>query len=848
MAIISFDSDDEDHLDNKLIGAKKRPNKVVFKRSVTNATKRHQKNPLESATNSEKSPQSAPSNDRKEQIIKEDEEFIPWLNFNNNTLAEHNSVRQKNRNNNDVDKFSEISNDNIDIIVHRLTPPFLDSSKILSSQSEINVIKDKTGDLYKYSNQGSNVVMERRRLKQIKRDSQTYYNSKVATKIEKPAPDKSSNNLEIRKQLPAYQVKDDLINLINENQVVIVIGETGSGKTTQLPQFLYEANYHLNGGGIIGVTQPRRVATLSVSKRVSEEMGVSLGDEVGYSIRFNDNTSDKTRIKFMTEGILLRESIMDNDLDQYSCIIMDEVHERSLNTDILLGFFKNLLVKRRDLKLIITSATINYQKISDFFNMAPCFFIPGKTFPVDLMYSNVPCVDYVDSAVKQALRIHLANNGTPGGAGGDILIFMTGQEDIEATCDLIREELENLQKIDNTVPNLNVLPIYSSLSNEEQSKVFRITDDNIRKCIIATNIAETSLTFEKVKFVIDSGLMKLKVFNPKLNMDTLNISPISKAQANQRSGRAGRTSNGKAYRLYTLTSFNEEMWSNPIPEIQRSNLMNPILILKNMSFNNLESFPFIDKPSLESLQTSEYELWSIGALDNYGQLTRLGKEMSLYPLDPPLAKMLIVSQMKQFRCSLEMVKIISMLSVPNIFEGKNKSPQWEKFNIEGSDHLTLMNIFDQSLNHQRDLEKWCKMNQLNFKSLRQAWEIHSQLKNKLKTKSKCLDFDLVRECICASFIQNSATFLKNNQYQNLRSGLEMHVNPKSVIFGMGDLPKYVIFNELIFTGHKQYLECITEVRGEWLVKYGGIFFDVRQKGITNIQHQREIEAKFLQSL
>lgn len=768
-----------------------------------------------------------------------------------------NFVIPNNNNNTDIDKFNEITNDNIDIIVHRLTPPFLNSEYILSNQSEINVIKDKTGDLFKYSHNGSHLVNERRLKRQLKseqkidlieRNSNTQKVNETINLSSSSSLSSKSKNLEIRKQLPAFKVKDQLLNLINENQVVIVIGETGSGKTTQIPQFLYEAQYHKHG--LIGITQPRRVATISVSKRVSEEMNVKLGNEVGFTIRFNDTTSNLTKIKFMTDGILLREALMDNDLDKYSCIVMDEAHERSLNTDILLGYFKKLLMKRRDIKLIITSATMNYQKFSKFYGNAPCFFIPGKTFPVDILYSNVPSIDYVDSAVKQSLRIHLSKDD------GDILIFMTGQEDIETTCELINDELKNLQKIDNSIKNLDILPIYSSLSNEEQSKVFNLNSS--RKCIVATNIAETSLTFTNVKFVIDSGLMKLKVFNPKLNMDTLNITPISKAQSNQRSGRAGRTSEGKAYRLYTLSSFEDEMWSNPIPEIQRSNLMTTILILKNMGILNLNKFPFIDPPSIESLQTSEYELWSIGALDNLGKLTKLGKEMSNYPLDPSLSKLLILSQLNHFNCSKEIVKIISMLSVPNIFEGKTNDKKAEsqrvKFQIESSDHLTLLNIFNQYESQYYNkvggnvLEKWCKINFLNFKSIRQAMEIHTQLTKQITLKTCNGKWDIIKECLAASFMQNSAQFYKQNEYQHLRSGLQMFINPRSVLFGMGDLPKFIIFNELIFTGHKQYLQCITEVKGQWLIKYGGIFFDKRERGISNVQHQREIEQKFILSL
>lgn len=826
MGVLSFSSDEDGGNEKLEVLPAKRKGKIAFKRGIKRANRAKVEVELSESVPTVKD------------SVKDSPQVAPLST--DSSIAGMSNILSVN------DKYSEVSTDSIDIIVHRLTPPFLDSDRIMSNKSELNVIKDKTGDLYKYSHAGSHLVNERRLKRQMKAEQKIDNPNiiPIAEKVEPISMASKSSNLEIRKQLPAFKVRDQLLNLINENQVVIVIGETGSGKTTQLPQFLYEAQYHRKG--LIGITQPRRVAAMSVAKRVSEEMDVKLGEEVGFTIRFNDTTSSSTSIKFMTDGILLREALMDNDLDKYSCIVMDEAHERSLNTDILLGYFKQLLMRRRDIKLVITSATMNYQKFSKFYGNAPCFFIPGKTFPVDIMYSSVPSVDYVDSAVKQSLRIHL------GKEEGDILVFMTGQEDIETMCETLEEELLNLQKIDKTIPNLDILPIYSSLSNTEQSKVFEAS--KFRKCIIATNIAETSLTFSNVKFVIDSGLMKLKVFNPRLNMDTLNITPISKAQSNQRSGRAGRTSEGKAYRLYTLTSFETEMWANPIPEIQRSNLMATILTLKNMGVVNLAKFPFIDPPSVESLQTSEYELWSIGALDNYGKLTSLGKDMSRFPLDPPLSKLLILSQMDYFSCSTEVVKIISMLSVPSIFEGKVNDKKAEaqraKFQIEGSDHLTLLNIFSQGeLHHAKGgMKVWCKTNFFSFKSMRQALEIHTQLSKQLQLKSCHQNWEIIKECLCASFMQNSAQFFKMNEYQHLRSGLQMFINPRSVFFGLGDLPKFVIFNELVYTGHKQYLQCITEVKGQWLVKYGSVFFDRRERGMTNVQHQRDVETQFSKTL
>lgn len=788
----------------------------------------------------------------------------------------HFNKRQKIKSNDENDEYNDIN-----IIVHRLTPPFLNSNAILSSNSQIiEVIKDKSGDLYKNSKNGSIILNEKRKLNDLKQNSKELKKNQKFDKImqntneEEEEEEEDQDKLDIKESedfisnlndsktesfnkenLPAFKVKDQLINIINENQVIIIIGETGSGKTTQLPQILYNAGYHNNG--IIGITQPRRMAAISVSKRVSDEMNVKLGEEVGFTIRFNDLTSNLTKIKFMTDGVLLRETLNDSNLNKYSCIIMDEAHERSLNTDILFGIFKKLLIKRRDFKLIITSATMNSLKFSKFFNNAIQFKIPGKIYPVDLMYRSIPTIDYIDSAVKQSLKIHLSNMNEK----GDILIFMTGQEDIEITCQLINDELNELKKLNNEIKNLDILPIYSNLSSNLQSKIFN--NSNNRKCIVSTNIAETSLTLKGIKFVIDSGLMKLKVFNPKLNMDSLQIVPISKAQASQRSGRAGRTCPGKCFRLYTLSSFEDEMWNEPIPEIQRSNLMNTILLLKNLNINDINKFKFIDKPSIESIETSQYELWSIGALNNFGILTNLGKNMSKFPIDPMLSKLIIISNFKKFNCTIEIIKIVSMLSVPIIFIRSKKDLKLQKksdkirenFQISESDHLTLLNIFNQFQNIKNNKEDWCNKNFLNFKSLKNAVEIYDQLiqlfeKNNLNNNKKekistCYNnWDIIRECLCASFYSNAAEFYKNGQYKHLRSGLEMYLHPTCTLNGIGDLPKYVIFHELLMTSQKQHMNYVTSVKGEWLITYGSIFYSKRLRGMNGKENQKIKEEEF----
>lgn len=494
----------------------------------------------------------------------------------------------------------------IHLLVHDLKPPFLDGKTVFTKQLEpISAVRDPQSDMAVFSRKGSKVVKERRQQKERQKQAQEatglagtalgnvmgvkdddvdsaappingaeekHKGSKFAEHLKKDTGQsdfsRSKSLREQREYLPAFAVREELLKVIRDNQVTIVVGQTGSGKTTQLTQFLYEDGYAKHG--IIGCTQPRRVAAMSVAKRVSEEMEVPLGGLVGYTIRFEDCTSKQTSIKYMTDGVLLRESLTSTDLDQYSCLIMDEAHERALNTDVLMGLIKKVLARRRDLKLIVTSATMNSERFSRFYGGAPEFFIPGRTFPVDIQYSRSPCEDYVDSAVRQVLAIHVSQ------PVGDILVFMTGQEDIEVTCELIAERLAQL----NNPPKLSILPIYSQMPADLQAKIFDKAAPGVRKCIVATNIAETSLTVDGIMYVVDSGFSKLKVYNPRMGMDTLQITPISQANASQRAGRAGRTGPGKAFHLYTERAFRDEFYIATIPEIQRTNLANTVSTLR----------------------------------------------------------------------------------------------------------------------------------------------------------------------------------------------------------------------------------------------------------------------------
>ncbi|CAI4216773.1 unnamed protein product [Parascedosporium putredinis] len=578
---------------------------------------------------------------------------------------------------------------------------------------------------------------------------------------------------EQREFLPAFSVREELLRVIRENQVVIVVGETGSGKTTQLTQYLYEEGYGQHG--IIGCTQPRRVAAMSVAKRVAEEMEVPLGSIVGYSIRFEDYTSKETIIKYLTDGILLRESMADSQLDKYSCIIMDEAHERALNTDILLGLFKKILQRRRDLKLIVT------------------------TFPVDIMFHKSAVEDYVDQAVQQVLGIHVSQDS------GDILVFMTGQEDIEVTCELVQKRLDAL----NDPPNLTV---------------------------------------DGIKYVVDAGFSKLKVYNPKIGMDTLQITPISQANASQRAGRAGRTGPGKAYHLFTEKSFKEELYIQTIPEIQRTNLANTVLQLKALGVKDLLDFDFMDPPPQDTMTTSMYDLWALGALDNLGDLTELGRKMSMFPMEPSLSKLLITSL--EYGCSEEMITIVSMLSVPNVFyrpkeRQEEADVQREKFWVHESDHLTFLQVYS-AWKSNKFSDGWCTRHFLHSKSLRKAKEVREQLVDIMNAQKMALtscgtDWDIIRKCICSGYYHQAAKYRGSGEYMNLRTNVAVQLHPTSSLYASHP-PDYIVYHELILTA-KVYVSTVTAVDPHWLADLGGVFYSVKEKGYS-VTQKKMIETEF----
>nr|CAB3237896.1 pre-mRNA-splicing factor ATP-dependent RNA helicase PRP16 [Phallusia mammillata] len=766
----------------------------------------------------------------------------------------------------------------VHLFVHNIVPPFLDGRIVFTKQFEPVVpLRDNTCDMAVVSRNGSLLVRKFREQKERKKaqhkdwelagtnlgnilgvkkkddredpsmgESTDFKSSQrfaqhMGKKSDASSDFARSKSLKQQRQyLPIYAVKEELLNIIRENNIVIVVGETGSGKTTQLAQYLHEDGY--SKYGMIGCTQPRRVAAMSVAKRVSEEMNVTLGEEVGYAIRFEDVTSDKTILKYMTDGILLRESLRESDLDGYSCVIMDEAHERSLNTDVLFGLLREVAARRRDLKLIVTSATMDADKFSRFFGNVPMYTIPGRTFPVDVLFSKSVVEDYVEAAVKQALQIHVQARK------GDILVFMPGQEDIEVTCETLTERVEEL---DDVAP-LAVLPIYSQLPSDLQAKIFQKAPDGVRKCVVATNIAETSLTVDGIAFVVDPGYCKLKVFNSRIGMDALSVFPVSQANANQRSGRAGRTEAGVAYRLYTLNQYKNEMLISTIPEIQRTNLANVVLLLKSLGVQDLLKFHFMDPPPQDNILNSMYQLWNLGALDNTGALTTCGRTMVEFPLDPPLSKMMIVAC--DMGCCDEILTIVSMLSVPAIFyrptgREEESDAKREKFSVPESDHMTLLNVYQQWKANGYSAT-WCNEHFIHAKAMRKVREVRSQLKEiaeqqKMPLKSAGNDWDAIRKCICAAYFHHAAMLKGIGEYVNLRNGMPCHLHPTSALFGMGFTPDYVVYHELVMTS-REYMQSVTAVEGEWLAELGPMFYSVKESAKTRKEKRQATKVKLSQ--
>jgi pre-mRNA-splicing factor ATP-dependent RNA helicase DHX16 len=642
---------------------------------------------------------------------------------------------------------------------------------------------------------------------------------------------------DVRRQLPIYQYRQQLLDAIEQHQVLVVVGETGSGKTTQIPQYLYEAGYgesrrrrqrandDNDGDGeskplIIGCTQPRRVAAMSVAKRVAEEMRCRLGAEVGYSIRFEDRTSERTRVKYMTDGMLLREFLREPDLASYSVMMIDEAHERSLHTDVLFGLIKDIARFRPELRVLIASATMDADRFCAYFDDCPRLDIPGRMHPVALLHAKAPQPDYLEAAVACALHIH-ANEPL-----GDVLIFLTGQEEVDAAAELLEFRTRGLGS---SVRELIVRKIYSALPADMQALIFEETPRGARKVVVATNIAETSITIDNIRYVIDAGFHKALSFNPRTGMQSLVVTPISQASASQRAGRAGRVAPGKCYRLYTRWAFENELESHPVPEIQRTNLDSVVLMLKSLGIDNLVGFDFMDPPPPETLLGALRLLYALGALNHRAQLTRLGRRMAELPVEPKLARSLLAAH--QYGVVDELLSVAAMLSIG---AGLYYRPRGKRMHADAArhafrsargDHIALLNVYRQ-WQQSGYSSQWCSQHFVQHRSLQRARSVREQLERLMERVEVAPSSDPTNEeaickAIAAGFFCNVAKLERSGQFVTVKQRQSVHIHPSSSLHA--DPPRWILYHELAKTSQEFMRQCI-RIEPSWLLELAPHYF------------------------
>jgi HrpA-like RNA helicase len=714
-----------------------------------------------------------------------------------------------------------------------------------------------------------------------------------------------------------HAARDILLKEIRDNQSVIVIGETGSGKTTQIAQYLYE-EFGTSGGGI-AVTQPRRLAAKTTASRVAEEMGCELGDLVGYNVRFDNKTSDQTRVKFLTDGMLLRECMVDRDLKAYSYILIDEAHERSINSDLLCALVRQIQDRRKDLKVIIMSATLEADLFEKYFK-AKVLYVQGRQYPVEVFYTNVAQRQWIDSLVTTVIQINLEETGS-----GDILAFLTGKEEIEDVARVL-EEKSRLFPPD--VAKLIVCPLYAAQSTEQQQEAFEPTPRDCRKVVLATNIAETSITVPNIKFVIDSGLVKLKQRATRENIDNLTspietnkatlapasglvnkkalpngspstaktVSPskqvefvdikkkksssgghvdmlavasVSRAQAWQRAGRAGRTQPGKTYRLYTENYFLNMMPESQIAEIKRVDLTNLLLQLLTIGIEDVLNFPWLESPDKSMLRQAMVTLITQKAVDREMKVTKLGRQMSAFPIEPRYSKVLICSA--KFEVTHQVLTIVAMLNTENVFytpsgtsrasgtilgKAESSNGQFREGDDSGGislqaraamdaarrtfassqgDHIFLLNVYTAYQNQAAEgRKKWAKDHLINWRSMEQAIEIRKQLEGywrdsglKLEQETPAAIAKLINSSstewqdmcdrICKSFImgffEQVAIKRPNGTYETLKESAPVAIHPASIMFN--SKPECLIFNELVYTKNF-YMRDVLAIQRIWL--------------------------------
>ncbi|CXJ24505.1 pre-mRNA-splicing factor ATP-dependent RNA helicase PRP2, putative [Plasmodium berghei] len=715
---------------------------------------------------------------------------------------------------------------------------------------------------------------------------------KLFEDIQKNKEKKMKQIINERKRLPIYSYRYDILKAIKNNKILILVGETGSGKSTQLTQYLYECKYHLYGNIIC--TQPRRIACIAIANRVADEMNVKVGKEVGYVIRFQNKTSENTKVIYMTDGMFLRLLLYNPTLEGISVLIVDEAHERALHTDVILPIIKDICNFRENIRIVISSATLDAEKISSYFNCAPIFYVPGRKYNVDIYYTINNESNYLSAIVITILQIHITQGK------GDILVFLPGQFEIE----LVQQELES--KLNELAPKFRsmiILPIYSSLPAECQSRIFedigneddiqnenndndnksdksddkksidneykknntakdeenrlstisnnnkkksnnenvKLATNNIRrKIILSTNICETSITIDNIIYVIDSGLCKQKIYNPNSGIESLVTLPCSKASVNQRAGRAGRKQDGKCFRLFTKKSF-IDLSDNSIPEIQRCEISSMILLLKSLGMDDIINFDFLDPPSPVVIIKGLELLYSLGALNNEGNLTKTGRKMAEFPTDVKSSKM-ILSASEKYNCVDEILSIISMLTHANsifyVQKGKEKEADNVKkiFIIEGGgDFFMFLNIFKQCEENNFSTS-YCYDHFLQYHTLIKIKDIKTQL------ISICEKLDLpitscgiekhdsisnIKKCIISGFFTNAALPINKTELKIIKLNQVVSIYPSSVLSKKNIMEEYhnscIIFYEVIKI-NKSYIRYNIDVNKDLLFEIASFYF------------------------
>ncbi|KAK6397307.1 hypothetical protein LTR65_006281 [Meristemomyces frigidus] len=697
-----------------------------------------------------------------------------------------------------------------------------------------------------------------------------------------PLQQKRLKLLEGRKRLPIWLKQKEIRHALRDHNVLVLSGETGSGKSTQVPQFLLDQPWC---SGKIAITQPRRVAAISLARRVAEEMGTPLGSsspssKVGYSVRFDDNTSPSTRIKYLTEGMLLQEMLRDATLGQYSCVIVDEVHERSVNVDLLLGFLKQLETRRSSsLKVVVMSATADVDSLRRFFSEMPIVtqgaistalptgaaetngdecrsgseaawtgfgdeeeretanssgvvasiskriascHVEGRQYPVVIRYLDNHSDDIMETTLHRIFQIH-CKEPMP----GDLLVFMTGSDRILDLQKIVEEYAQNLTS---DFPKLLVLPLFAALSQAAQQRPFQPAPPNTRKVILSTNIAETSVTVPGVRFVVDTGMAKVKQFRIRLGLDSLLVKQISKSSADQRKGRAGREAPGQCHRLYTEAAY-RSMEEHDKPEILRCDLSAAVLTMKARGADDVLAFPFLTPPPRDAMEKALLNLLRLGALQETGQISALGRKVARLPLTPSLGRVIIEAARPEMNCLLEVIDIVACLSVESIWLNVDTEEVRERAQTarqqlakRSGDHLTLLAAVQAYAAEHSDRRRWADDHLISHRAMQSVMDVRKQLTAQCK-QAKLLLRDTeaasasdeglqerVLRCFLRGFSGNVARLCPDGSYKTFIGNQTVAIHPSSVL--RGRKLEAIMYNEFVYTS-KAYGRNVSAVQLRW---------------------------------